>query len=161
MEFETMRNRKRIVSGIMLLLIVSAVCYGVGCASIKRLTFTKQEKLMFESFRKDVNKSVADPVRAEQLIELGEDLALELHDYFEKLAKMTKRCMKANADYDTTPEQMESNFKALDDYRRKMRETVLSAFSQSLALTTPAEWQALSSRKNSIRDLMDKHPGLF
>jgi len=161
MEFETMRKRKRIVSGVMLLLIAGTVCYGVGCASIRRLTFSKQEKLMFDSFRKEVHKSVADPVRAEKLIEVGEDLALELHDYFGKLAKMTKRCMKANADYDITPEQMESNYKALDDYRRKMRETVLSALSRSLALTTPAEWQALSSRKNSLRDLMEKHPGLF
>jgi hypothetical protein len=156
-----MRKRKSILSGFLILFIAAGVINGNGCSSIKRLTFTKQEKLIFDSFRKQVNESVADPVRAEELIEVGEDLALELHDYIEELTKMAQKCIKANADFDATPEQLESCYKALNDYRREKRETVLSAYSQTRSLTTPAEWQALSSRKNTLRDLMEKYPGLF
>ena len=78
-------------SAIVLLLVAAVVCYGSGCASIKRFTLSKHEKSMLESFEKLIYETVSDPVRAEHLIELGEDVAMALHDYLNKMAKMVKK----------------------------------------------------------------------
>lgn len=158
---EIIDKRNLTLSAFVLLLVAAVVCYGSGCASLKRLTYSKQERLMFDSFRSQVHEAVSDPLRAEQLIELGENLAVELNDYFKKMAKMVKKCLRANADYDAPPEQLTSNFLALDEHRRKMRETLLRAHAQSVMLTTDSEWRRLSSRKNTLQDFIEKHPELF
>lgn len=153
--------RNRILSAFVLLLIAAVVCYGSGCASLKRLALSKHEKSMLDSFRKQVHESVSDPLRAEQLIEVGENVAGAWHDYLKIMARMVKKCAKINADYDTTPEQLASCFLTLDKHRRNMRETLLQAHAQALMLTTESEWRDLSNRKNSLKDFLAKHPELF
>ena len=156
-----MEKKSRKVSLVVLFFVAALVCCGGGCASLKRLTLTESEKLMLDSFRRQVHESVPDPLRAEQLIEVGEDVAMALHDYFSKMAKMVKKVNKTNADYDTTPEQLSSYFLTIDTYRRNMRKTLLQAHVQALMLTSESEWRALSNRKNSLKDFIEKHPELF
>jgi len=156
-----MNTRKRILSGLALFLAAITLWPISACTTFRKLTLSKQEKIMFESFRNQVHESVADPVRAEQLIDVGENLAFKLHDYLTRLSKAAKKCKAANADFDTTPEQLEACYRKMDDYRRDMRETVLSARSQAVSLATAAEWRALSNRQNSLRDFLEQAPGLF
>lgn len=156
-----MGKKKVTLSACVLLLAAAVVCYGSGCASLKRLTFSKHEKSMFDSFRKQVHETVSDPVRAEQVVEVGEDVATELHDYFDKMAKIVKKCIKANADYDTTPDELASYFQKLDEHRRQIRGILLQAHAQIAMLTTESEWRALTNRKNSLKDFLEKHPELF
>lgn len=156
-----MDKSKFTYSTIVLLLVAAVVCYGSGCASLKRLTLGKHEKSMLDSFRREVHETVSDPVRAEKLVEVGEDMAMELHDYFNDMAKLVKKCLKANADYDTTPEELASYFQRLDEHRRRMRETLLQAHAQGAMLMTESEWRSLTNRKNSLKDFLEKHPELF
>ena len=156
-----MHHKKQFLPGLAVLLAVAAIWHLSGCTSMRMLMLSKQEKIMFESFRKQVRETVDDPERAEQLIEIGEDLSFQLHDYTNKLSKMATHCKDTNADYDATPEQLESCYRTLDDHRRSLRKIILQSRSQAVALTTAAEWEALSSRKNSMQDLMEQAPGLF
>jgi hypothetical protein len=156
-----MEKRTRNIWLLVVFWVAAVVCCGGGCASLKRMTLSEHEKSMLDSFHRQVHDSVSDPVRAEQLIEVGDDVAMALHDYFNKMAKMVKKVSKANADYDTTPEQLASYFLTLDKYRRNIRKTLLQANAQALALTTESEWRALSNRKNSLKDFLEKHPELF
>lgn len=156
-----MGKKKVTLSACVFLLVATVVCYGFGCASLKRLTLSKHEKSMLDSFRKQVHETVPDPVRAEQVVAVGEDVTTELHDYFEKMGKIMKKCIKANADYDTTPDELASYFRALDENRRKIRKTLLKAQARITTLTTEQEWRALSNRKNSLKEFLEKHPDLF
>lgn len=157
-----MGKKKLPLSAFVLFFLVAAtVCYGSGCASLKRLILSKHEKSMFDSFRKQVQESVSNPLRAEQLIEVGENMVMALHDYFNKMSKLVKKCNKVNADYDTTPAQLSYYFLALEEHRKNMREAILQAHAQAVMLTTESEWKTLLKRNNSLKDFVEKHPELF
>lgn len=149
------------MAGYILSVAVVMVCQSSGCTSLQMLTFNNQEKIMFESYRENVMEIVDDPGRADQLIEIGEDLALALHAYADQLTRLAKKVIKANVDYDIAPEELLRHYQAFDACRRNMRESVMQARRKTVALTTEKEWQRLYNRKNSLREMLEQKPGLF
>lgn len=156
-----MNQKKAPLSAFVLMLVAAMVGYGSGCASLKGLMLSNHEKSMFDSFRNQVQESVSDPVRAEQLTAVGENVVMELHDYFNKISKLVKKCNKIYADYDTPPEQLADYFMTLEKHRKNMREALLNAHAQAVTLSTDSEWKALFKRNNSLKDFVEKHPELF
>ena len=156
-----MAPRNFSLSIFVILLAAAVMSFGSGCASLKLLTLSKQERLMLNSFRQQIHETVSDPTRAQQLIDLGENLSIELHDYLDKMAMVVKKYNKATADYDTTPEKLNAYFLELNSNRRDMREILLRAHVQVVQLTTESEWAKLTSRKKTLLDFMEKHPELF
>ena len=145
----------------LLILLVATLCAAGGCVSQQeRLLQNKQQEIL-ESYREIVTTVVDDPVQARQLIHIGEKLNLEMKADTRVLLETTAKIKKLNAEYGTTREELQTALLDLNNQRRKMRKAILTARTEALALTTPAEWQELMSRRGTLPELIQETPGIL
>jgi hypothetical protein len=110
-----------------------------GCAHDQTAAAKKSVDL-----RDLVRKEVSDPVRAQQILALMEQVEAGIN--FQKMINQDtqKQFMRLNADYNTTPEQIQGLLDGTKESREKNRQKTLDAFFQIQALTTPQEWEVIS-----------------
>ena len=132
---------------LVVMLVIFSFILG-GCASQQGRLLKKQQQDVLKSYRQQVVNSIDDLERARQLIMVGEDLYLQFRIDTKILLKMTEELKDLNGAYETTREELETAFHALNSHRREMREKIIAVRGEALSLTAPEEWQALMSRMN-------------
>lgn len=132
-----------------------------SCASKKSKLLKKKQEDVLQSYRLHISQAIDEPERAKQLIALGEGLYQQFRIYTETLQKMEERLYLMNYEYETTREELQAGFKAINDHRRNMREKILAARDRALSLTTPEEWQGLMGRRKTLIDLIRETPGIL
>jgi hypothetical protein len=132
-----------------------------GCTAKRTYLLKKKQKDVFKAYREFVTESIDDPERAEQLIDLGEDLYRHMKRDTATLLELVDDLDSLNKGYDTTREELEAGFKAINDLRIQLREKILAARIKAEALTSPEEWQELMSRNRTLMDLIQETPGLL
>jgi hypothetical protein len=145
----------------LVILLVATLCAAGGCASQQERLLQKKQQDILESYREIVTTIVDDPVRARQLINIAEKLNLEMKSDTKELLEISAEIKKLNAEYGTTREEMQAALLHLNDQRRKMRGSILTARQEALSLTTPAEWQELMKRKGTLPELIQETPGIL
>jgi hypothetical protein len=132
-----------------------------GCASQQGRHLKKQQQDVLKSYQQQVVNTIDDPERARELIRIGENLYLQIRNDTKILLKMTEELKDLNGAYDTTREELETAFHALNTHRRNMRNKILAARNEALPLTTPEEWQALMSRRGTLLEFIQQNPGIL
>lgn len=132
-----------------------------GCASQQERLLKKKQQNILESYRQQVAITVGDPVRAQQLISIAEELYRDFKAETKILLEITEKIKKLHADYGTTRDEMQTALAHLNNQRSKMRETILNARTEALSLTTPIEWQELMKRRGTLLELIQERPGIL
>jgi Glu-tRNA(Gln) amidotransferase subunit E-like FAD-binding protein len=145
----------------LVILLAAILCTAGGCATQQERLLQKKQQDILESYREIVTTVVDDPVRARQLIHIGEKLNLEMKADTRVLLKTIAEIKKLNADYGTTREELQTTLQNLNDQRRNMREAILTARQEALSLTTQAEWEELMSRRGTLPELIQETPGIL
>jgi hypothetical protein len=145
----------------LVILLLVTLCAAGGCASQQDRLLQKKQQDILESYRESMATIVDDPVRAGQLINLAEKLNLEMKADISVLLEITAEIKKLNAEYGTTRKEMQTALLKLNDQRRKMRKAILTARTEALSLTTPAEWQELMRREGTMLELIQETPGIL
>ena len=145
----------------LVILLVATLCAAGACASRQERLLQKKQQDILESYRERVAATIDDPVRAGQLINIAEKLNLEMAADTRVLLEITVEIKKLYAEYGTTRKEMQTALSTLNDQRRKMREAILTARTEALSLTTPAEWKELMKRKGTMLELIQETPGIL
>jgi len=104
-----------------------------------------------------VYKEISDPARAEKVLILMRQMSAGINDLKKTNERVQQEIVKLNADYDATPEQFRKQQAYAGEARRTHRQEILDAYFQVKALTTPQEWEALSSSdKESLKEFIKK-----
>lgn len=100
-----------------------------------------------------VQKEISDPVRADKIVALMEQLNAELNMQKQATLDIQQELARLNADYDATPEQFRKLMDSSTEYREKTRSKILDTYFQIKALTTPQEWEAIS--KAEVQEVLE------
>ncbi len=132
-----------------------------GCASQQSKLLEKKQQDVLDSYRLHISETIDDSKRAEQLVVIGEELYRQIRIDTKALQKMFKEFETLNKAYDTRREDLDASLHAINEHRKKMREKILDSRVKALSLTTPEEWQGLTSRRRTLIDLIQEMPGLL
>lgn len=150
-----------IKTGFSVVMLVMLSFVVGGCASQQARLLKKRQEDVLKSYRIQVANTFDDPERADQLINVAEDLYLQLRNDTKVLLEITEELKKLNGAYDTTREELEAVLQDLNSHRRKMRETIMAARAGALSLTTPEEWQELMDRRGTLLEFIGETPGFL
>jgi hypothetical protein len=145
----------------LVILLGLALLVGGSCTAKKTYLLKKKQKEVLKAYKENVTESIDNNDRDEQLIDLGEDLYRHMKRDTKTLLKLVEDLDALNRGYNTTREELEAGFNAINDLRRQLREKILSARVRAEALTTPKEWQELTGRNRTLMDLIQETPGLL
>lgn len=106
-----------------------------------------------ESLQDLVHKEISDPARSEKILALMEQMDARIKLQQEMNQQAQQVFIMLNADYETTPEQLQKHLDSAKVSRDKNRQKIMDYYFQIKALTTQQEWEALS--KPGMQKLMD------
>jgi hypothetical protein len=133
-----------ILTGISCAMILMVIMLLAGCSHNKASEqMTPQQKYMNE-MRTLVNKEVPDPARADKILALMNQLSSEFMVLKEKLVANQHKLVRMNADYDTTPEQMQQVMDESFEYRMESRKKIIDTYFELKSLMNKKEWEAIS-----------------
>jgi len=135
-------ERRRFMKGHMMKMVcgLSAliiVLFMTGCAH-------EQPALSQADVKDLVHKEISDPVRADKVVALMEQMDAEISDQMNAKVEFRKYFAKLNTDYYATPEQFEQYFESTREAQGKNRARIMETYFKIKDLTTPQEWEALS-----------------
>jgi hypothetical protein len=90
-----------------------------------------------------VHKEISDPVRADKVVALMEQMNAEISDQMNAKVEFRKDFAKLNTDYYATPEQFEQFMESTREAQDKNRARIMETYFRIKDLTTPQEWEAL------------------
>ena len=141
------------------LLAAAGVFFAAGCRT--PLSMEDRQKEILASYREHVSATVADEGRAAKLEDLGERVISQFRADMAELNALADRFNQLNRDYDSTREEMEEVWAAIQKQRLKIRESLLLARAEAVSLTTPEEWEQLMRREKTLMSLLRENPGVL
>lgn len=106
--------------------------------------------------QKLVLQVVKDPERAGKINVLLQQLDAQLKSRRQLSNIERQELLRLNAEYSSTPEQFQALIESSRESRMKSRALILDTYSQVKALTTPQEWEAISSAEIREAEALQK-----
>ena len=134
-----MRNLTSIIvrAGAMIAIVLSLA---VGC---KHETPPQQAQQEFHYYQQRIREVIKDPDRAQQMIELTDDLQRQVNQLRVQLANSRAELAAMDANYNTTRAEFEAVFRQQDADRQVLIDKAISARAQMSKLLTESEWKSL------------------
>lgn len=123
---------------------------GLALAGCKSMSPAQATRTAMDETRAQVTASVADPTKAERMQTLINALEADLEAYAEIRDAHNRALAEANADYDTSREDMQSLYDTFNQDARGMLEKLTGTHLELKALATEAEWAAISGHKHRV-----------
>jgi outer membrane murein-binding lipoprotein Lpp len=143
-------NRRGTIPPILLSLLAIIIA---GCASTPKSEAVASSVTAYQSKIRDI---VADPARAEMLVQLVDQAAAEVNAAETEAAAFAEQFQRLNADYDATREQFTNLLTAHRQRRHQFAQSLLSIRSKMVASTTPLEWESLSKVRTKVLETIFK-----
>ncbi len=110
-----------------------------------------------EEMRQEIMNIVSDPDRAEQAVELSNDLRAIFAEGMDHAERSLREFHALNLDYDTTEAELKIFFKKFNVETLARQQKALEIDNRMKAVVTPAEWDELNSvRKDLIGSYFEK-----
>lgn len=138
------------------LYVLMVVLFMAGCAH--KAEAPPQPKAV--DTKELVSREVKDPVRAEKILALMEKLGREMTLQREINMQGQQATLRLNGDYNTTPEQLQKHMESMQKSRSQNRQRIVETYFQIKALTTQAEWEALSKPDEEALRQLVKQPAV-
>ena len=120
-----------------------------GCSSPK-LTALETNQKRIKELNARIEKTVTDPVRAQAMKEVIDDLDRQLQSHGASLERKRDAIVEASADYATTRQDMEVLYAGVDSEMRELLGRLKEAYAELTAQATPEEWAVIARGKKRI-----------
>ncbi|HEX4797248.1 MAG TPA: hypothetical protein VH370_25870 [Humisphaera sp.] len=121
-------------------MIAAILSLAVGC---KHETPPQQAQQEFHDYQERIREVIKDPDRAQQMIELTDDLQRQVNQLRVQLANSRAELAAMDANYNTTRAEFEAVFRQQDADRQVLIDKAISARAQMSKLLTESEWKSL------------------
>ncbi|HXK46818.1 MAG TPA: hypothetical protein PLT09_05220 [Deltaproteobacteria bacterium] len=126
------------------MVMLMAVMFLAGCSHTREaVPMTARQKYMNE-MKTLVSREVADPARADRVLALMDRMSMESLALKEKSVFYQHEFMRMNADYGTTPEQLQKIIDESLEFRMESRKKIMEDYFELKSLMTKKEWEAVS-----------------
>lgn len=140
------RDMEGFVKRLYVLLLIGLAA---GCSSPETPEVAISDKRIAD-MRGRIDKTVEDPVRAEALNEILDELEGKLKAYELSLAAKRLAIINASADYSTTREQLVTLYESMNDEMLEMMEYIQRVHFRLKEQAKPDEWKKLTGGRKKL-----------
>jgi len=155
--YPTILRLTRVKRASLTALALVAVLGGfAACASKPKPTLEQRAETEIQAYKAQIEKTVADPARAHQLIAALDDWERIVRQAASMAQDYRAKLQTLDADYSATRDAYAALFRQHDAQRAALIQQALALRSQATSLTTDAEWEQLKqARLTALEEMLD------
>jgi len=138
------------------LAIVAALAVLGACASKPKLTAEQQAEADLRAYKAQIQKTVTDPARADQLIGAVDEAEQVVRKAGSVIQDYRAKLQALDADYGATRAEYAALFTQHDAQRTALIQQALALRAKITSLTTDSEWEQLKpARREALQTLLE------